>query len=237
MLITSATAGDGKTSVATNLAVAFAATGQSVVLVDGDLRRHRVGEAFGLPNDGPGLVGVLAGWATLDDALRSVQPGQLAVLPAGSTRDNPSELLGSTAMSQLLKELGELFEVVVVDSPPVLPVTDPLVLAVNATGVVVVVRLGETSREQLRRTIGSLQKLGVPLLGVVANGAVASSGPAYGYGYTYGAKVSGGTGRGGRGADGSSGAARPLRQRLTGGARTGRRGRVVADLRAAAVRA
>lgn len=195
ILITSATAGDGKTSVATNLAVAFAATGQSVVLVDGDLRRHRVGEAFDLPNDGPGLVGVLAGWATLDDALRSVGPDRLAVLPAGSTPDNPSELLGSPRMAELLKELGQLFEVVLVDSPPVLPVTDPLVLAVNATGVVIVVRLGETSRGQVRRTLGSLQKLGVPLLGVVANGALASSDPAYGYGYTYGAKDKRGHGK------------------------------------------
>lgn len=186
ILITSATAGEGKTSVATNLAVAFAATGQSVVLVDADLRRHRVGEAFGLPNDGPGLAGVLSGWAPLDDALRSVGPDRLAVLPAGSTPVNPSELLGSPRMAELLKELGQLFEVVLVDSPPVLPVTDPLVLAVSATGVVLVVRLGETSREQVRRTIGSLQKLGVPLLGVVANGAVASHDPAYGY--TYGAK-------------------------------------------------
>lgn len=195
ILITSATANEGKTSVSTNLAVAFAATGQSVVLVDADLRRHRVGQAFDLPNDGAGLAGVLAGWSTLDDALRSVQPGQLAVLPAGSTPDNPSELLGSPAMSQLLKELGERFEVVLVDSPPVLPVTDPLVLAVNATGVVVVVRLGQTSREQVRRTISSLRKLGVPLLGVAANGAAASSDPAYGYGYTYGAKDKRGHGK------------------------------------------
>ena len=188
ILITSATAGEGKTSIATNLAVAFAATGQSVVLVDADLRRHRVGEAFGLPNDGPGLAGVLSGWAPLDDALRSIGPDRLAVLPAGATPDNPSELLGSPRMAELLKELGQLFEVVLVDSPPVLPVTDPLVLAVSATGVVVAVRLGATNREQVRRTIGSLQKLGVPLLGVVANGAVASHDPAYGYGYTYGAK-------------------------------------------------
>lgn len=195
ILITSATANEGKTSVVTNLAVAFAATGQSVILVDADLRRHRVGAAFDLPNDGPGLAGLLAGWATLDDALRSIQPGLLAVLPAGSTPDNPSELLGGPGMTQLLKELGELFEVVLVDSPPVLPVTDPLVLAVNSTGVVVVVRLGATSREQVRRTIGSLQKLGVPLLGVAANGALASNDPAYGYGYPYGAKDKRGHGK------------------------------------------
>lgn len=187
ILITSATAGEGKTTVATNVAVAFAATGQSVVLVDGDLRRRRVGEVFELANDGPGLAGVVAGWAQLDEALRpATAPEGLTLLPAGSTPDNPSELLGSPRMAELLEQLGERFDVVLVDSPPVLPVTDPLLLAVKATGVVVVVRLGVTNREQVRRTIGSLQKLGVPLLGLVANGAVPSHDPAYGYagGYT-----------------------------------------------------
>lgn len=186
ILVTSATAAEGKTTLTTNLAVAFAATGQSVVLVDGDLRRRQVGKAFGLEDEGPGLAGVLAGWAPLDEALRTVETARLAILPGGSTPENPSELLGSARMAELLKELGQLFEVVLVDSPPVLPVTDPLVLAVNATGVVLVVRLGETSRERLRRTIGSLQKLDVPLLGLAANGAVASQDPAYGYGYAYG---------------------------------------------------
>jgi capsular exopolysaccharide synthesis family protein len=198
ILVTSATAGEGKTSVATNLAAAFAATGQSVLLVDGDLRRRRVGEVFELADEGPGLAGVVAGWARLEEALRPATPEGLTLLPAGSTPDNPSELLGSPRMAELLKELGERFDVVLVDSPPVLPVTDPLVLAVNATGVLVVVRLGVTNREQVRRTISSLQKLGVPLLGLVANGAVPSHDPAYGYGYAAGYAEKRGRGTKGR---------------------------------------
>ena len=198
ILVTSATAGEGKTSVSTNLAVAFAATGQSVVLVDADLRRRRAAQAFGLVDEGPGLTGVLAGWASLKSAIRTAKDEKLNLLPAGSTPDNPSELLGSSRMAEVLKELGEQFEVVLVDSPPVLPVADPLVLAVNASGVVVVVRLGETTRERTRRTIGNLQKLGVPLLGLVANGAVPSHDPAYGYGYAYGDGDQRGRGKKGR---------------------------------------
>lgn len=186
ILITSASPGEGKTSLATNLAVAFAATGQSVVLVDADLRRRRVGEAFGLMREGVGLAGVLAGWSRVAEAVHAIEPDRLAVLPAGSVPKIPTELLGGPRMMDLLKELGDSYEVVLVDSPPALPVADPLILAVNATGVVVVVRFGETSRERLRRTIGNLQKLGVPLLGLVANGAVAAHDPAYGYGYVYG---------------------------------------------------
>lgn len=195
ILVTSATAGEGKTSVSTNLAIAFAATGQSVVLVDADLRRRSVAKAFELEDEGPGLAGVLAGWADLDSALRAGPTDQLTLLPAGSTPVNPSELLASPTMVELLKDLGDRFEVVLVDSPPVLPVTDPLVLAVEATGVVVVVRLGTTPRERLKRTLGSLQKLDVPVLGIVGNGAVASQDPAYGYGYTYGYEDKRGHGR------------------------------------------
>jgi succinoglycan biosynthesis transport protein ExoP len=110
----------------------------------------------------------------------------VALLAAGGRVANPSELLGSPRMAEVLSQLEGQFDVVILDCPPVLPVSDPLVLAVNATGVIVVVRLGTTSRDRLRRALASLAKLNVPILGLVANGAVAGGDAAYGYGAKYG---------------------------------------------------
>lgn len=181
ILITSAKGGEGKTSFSTSLAVALAASGQSVVLGDTDLRRRRVAQTFGLAEEGLGRAGVLAGSAPLERSLRTGKNKDLSPLPGVSSPDNPSELLGGPRTVELLKEPGERLEVVLVNSPPLLAVTDPLVLAVHATGVVVVVRLGETSRERLGQAITSLQNLDVPLLSLTANGAVATRDPAYGY--------------------------------------------------------
>ena len=186
IIITSATPGEGKTSVAVNVAIAMARQGQSVVLVDADLRRPRVHLAFGMTESGDGIAGVLADGAAVADVLRQADDGALAVIPAGRRVDNPSELLGSARMVALLEELAEHFDIVLVDTPPVLPVTDALVLAVGATGVIVVVRLGATNRERLGRALGSLRKLNVEILGLVANGAVPSGDAAYGYGSRYG---------------------------------------------------
>lgn len=186
IIITSATPGEGKTAVAVNVAVAMARQGESVVLIDADLRRPRVHRAFGLTAGGEGLAGVLADGATAADVLRSVDGGALAIIPAGRQVDNPSELLGSPRMASLLDELSQHFDVVLVDTPPVLPVTDALVLAVGATGVIIVVGLGATNRERLGRALGSLRKLDVAILGLVANGSVPSGDAAYGYGSRYG---------------------------------------------------
>lgn len=186
IIVTSATPGEGKTSVSTNVAVAMARQGQSVILIDADLRRPSVTSAFGLTDRGRGLADVLADGADLVDVLVPVDEGALAVIPAGRQVENPSELLGGTRMSSLLEELSMHFDVVLVDTPPVLPVTDALVLAVGATSVIVVVRLGKTGRERLRRGLGSLRKLDVPILGIVANGSVPSGDAAYGYGSRYG---------------------------------------------------
>lgn len=186
IVVTSTLPGEGKTSVASNVAIALARSGQAVVLVDADLRRPQVASVFGMVVQGPGLAGVLSGRHTLAHALRVVDDGALAVLPAGGTVANPSELLGGLRMTQLLEDLGSEFDVVLIDTPPVLPVSDALVLAVAATGVIVVVGLGKTPRERLQRCLGSLRKLDVPILGLVANGSVPSGDPAYGYGSKYG---------------------------------------------------
>ena len=178
IVITSATQNEGKTTTATNLAVAFARSGQRVVIVDADLRRPRLASVFHLAEAGPGLAGCLENKTTLSDALRMIEPG-LAVLPAGKPPENPSELLGSTRMTTLLQELSEQFDVVLIDTPPVLPVADALLLSINATGVVLVTRLDNTTKAQVRRTLVALRQLDVPLLGLVANGSRSDAEGAY----------------------------------------------------------
>lgn len=189
IVVTSAEPGDGKTSVASNVALAFARTGQRVALVDADLRRPNVAKTFALP-PGPGLTELLTSRRDVVELLRPLPglPG-CAVLTSGARPGNPSELVGSQRMLEILAELGSRFDVVILDTPPVLPVTDPLLLAVHASGVILVVRLGQTSRERLSRALASVRKLNVPLLGLVANGAVASGDAAYAYRYTYSRKA------------------------------------------------
>lgn len=190
IVVTSATAGEGKTTTSVNLAVAFARTGQTVVIVDADLRRPKVAAAFSLPASA-GLTGVLGGLLPLSQAIVRVDDNRVAVLPAGPLPGNPSELLGSSAMQDVMDELSARFDVVIVDSPPVLPVADPLILAVKSTALIVVVRLGSTTRERVKRTLANIDKVNVPLLGIVANGAVARDDAAYGYGYGYYSKRGG----------------------------------------------
>ena len=185
IIVTSATPGEGKTSVSANLAVSFALTGQKVVLVDADLRRPQVAAAFGMADSAPGLGRLLEGKAKLESVLRKSPVAGLSLVTSGPPVDNASELLGSAAMTWVLEQLGGTFDVVIIDTPPILPVTDPLVLAVQATGVVLVVRLGVTSRERLHRALASLRNLDTPILGLVGNGATASGDAAYGYGSKY----------------------------------------------------
>ena len=185
IIVTSATPGEGKTSVASNLAVSFALSGQKVVLVDADLRRPQVAAAFGLADHAPGLGRLLEGKAKIETVLRKSPVSGLSLVTSGPPVENASELLGSASMAWLLEQLGSTFDVVIIDTPPILPVTDPLVLAVQATGVVLVVRLGVTSRERLHRALTSLRNLDTPVLGLVGNGATATGDAAYGYGSKY----------------------------------------------------
>jgi non-specific protein-tyrosine kinase len=189
VLISSPMQGDGKTTVATNLARAMARSGKDVIIVDADLRRPRVASRFHVPG-GVGLGAVLVGEAALEDAL--VEPeldlpegGRMRALPAGPPAPNPSELLASERMKTLLGQLSGMSDLVIVDSTPLLTVSDPLPLVKAVSGVVAVIRLNATTKEAVRRFERVVDDADGLLLGVVATGASMTGGYGYGYGYGY----------------------------------------------------
>jgi capsular exopolysaccharide synthesis family protein len=182
--LTSPSQGEGKTTAVANLAVALAQGGDRVAIVCCDLRRPRVQERFDVPL-APGFTDVLAGDASLADALRRYD-ANILILPAGSPPPNPSELLSSNKAAAVIKALAEEFDVVLVDSPPVLPVTDALVVSRFVDATLVVVDSRSTARKAVARTLQMLAQVNAPTLGVVLNG-LPDGGAGYGYGYSYGA--------------------------------------------------
>jgi capsular exopolysaccharide synthesis family protein len=165
-VVTSSAAGEGKTTVATNLAISWAQAGSSVCLVEADLRRPGISSFLGI--DGSlGLSDVVVGDSRLDDVLVRWNHGMLTVLPAGSLPPDPAALLGSSAMATLVATLRDRFDVVIYDSPPLLSVTDGVVLAHQMDGVVLVVQCSASRPEQLTSSIEQLRKSRVDLLGTV----------------------------------------------------------------------
>lgn len=183
--VTSPLKGEGKTTVATNLAVSLARANNRVILVDADLRRPQVAKRMGVEED-LGLSSVLLG-ASLDEALVQVSPfgSHLRILPAGPKPPNPSELIGSKRMSALLAELTERADVVVIDTPPLLVVSDAFPLLEQVSGTVGIARLDQTPREALTRMVEITRTAGGRVLGMVATGAKGARRRDYGYGYGY----------------------------------------------------
>lgn len=180
MMVASPGPGEGKTTTISNLAVVFGLTGRRVVLVDTDLRRPMVHRVFGLRNS-MGLTNLLL--SSDPDVTQAVQRTayhNVSVLSAGPIPPNPSELLGSARTSLILDQLRAQFDVVLLDSPPVLVVTDASVLANYSDGIVIVMRPGRTRSGALRATAQTLTQSGRPMLGVVFN-QVKSGGSSYYY--------------------------------------------------------
>ncbi|MGH3520643.1 MAG: polysaccharide biosynthesis tyrosine autokinase [Haloechinothrix sp.] len=166
VVVTSAASGEGKTATLVDLAVSHARAGQRVIIVEGDLRRPVLAESLGLA-DGAGLSSVLTGRAALGEALRDWGDGLLRVLPSGPIASDASELLASADMKQLLRTLEGEADLVLLDSPPLLPFTDGAVLAAEADAALLVVRAGRTGQEVLRGALASLVAVDARLLGVV----------------------------------------------------------------------
>jgi receptor protein-tyrosine kinase len=165
LLVASCMPDEGRTMTAVNLALALAEANRTVVLVDGDLRRPRVAACFD-PAGQTGLSTVLAGAASLDDALQQSGHARLTVLTSGAIPPNPTELLESRVAKDVLSQLSRQFDYVVVDSPSLL-VPDAALLATNSQGVLLVAQFGRTRRKQLADAIHTLRRAGAPLLGAV----------------------------------------------------------------------
>lgn len=208
IVVTSPLPGDGKSMVAANIAVALAESGRPVVLVDGDLRRSTVAKSFGLP-DGAGLTDVLAGRADLVDVMhRTPVSEHLVVLTAGSVPPNPSEVLGSAKMRAVLSDLAQ-HAMVIIDAPPLLPVTDSAVLAHQADGAILVVGLGKTTYDLVTTAQDALAKASGRLLGIVLNRAPLKGADASPY-YDYRKGYDGSRSRGGADAEAASAAKTPV---------------------------
>lgn len=183
--ITSSLAGEGKSTTACNLAIALSQAGSQVALVEGDLRRPRVSEYLGLEKS-VGLTTVLVGRVSLDAALQEAATPGLDVLASGALPPNPSEILQTNAMRSLISELRHRYDVVLIDAPPLLPVTDASLLASISDGAILVVRHGETGVDEVRTATERLNSVGARLLGTVLSMSPVKELSRYGYGYGYG---------------------------------------------------
>ncbi len=201
--ITSPAPGDGKSQVSANLAIAVANSGRSVCLVDCDLRRPTQFDRFGVKNI-VGLTSVLVGDHDLDSAVTDTGVPQLHFLPSGPKYANPSELLTSAEFPKLLQDLAEKFDFVIVDTPPVLPVTDPAIISNFVDTIFMVLRIRKGVQVNARRAVEALETVNASLDGVIVNGlrrkdgfgGKSGYGSAYGQYGTYGSYSNGGADKG-----------------------------------------
>lgn len=183
ILVTSSLPGEGKSTTAINLAIAMSQAGQRVVLVDADLRRPMVAEYLGLERNA-GLTTALLGDAGVQDLLQPWGDDELFVLASGAIPPNPSELLGSQSMDRLIAELSADFDTVIIDAPPLLPVTDAAVLAQRVGGVIVVVARQALSVKELDKSLAALSLVKADLLGIVMNKMSMKQSDVYSYSYS-----------------------------------------------------
>jgi capsular exopolysaccharide synthesis family protein len=185
IVVTSPAAAEGKTATLANLGVVFAQAGERVILVSCDLRRPRIGDFFGL-DEREGLTSVLLGQRALEEAVLPV-PGfdRLSLLPAGPVPPNPAELLNSARAGDIFARLRRDFDLVLIDSPPVLPVTDAAILSRHADATLMLAAVGQTRRGDLHRAVEKLDQVGAKILGIVLNKVTRQTGRTYGYSYSY----------------------------------------------------
>lgn len=186
IVVTSSIPNEGKSTTAINIALSLVEASHNVLLVDGDMRRPSLGKYL----DVVGSVGfstALSGAASIDDVLQESKFPQLTVLTAGAIPPNPSELLGSMAAKKLLSGMRDRFDYVIIDTPPLLAVTDGAILAAEADGAIVLVRAGETKREQLIQATEILNNVGATVLGSILSMVPTRGSKAYSYNYYGGA--------------------------------------------------
>jgi capsular exopolysaccharide synthesis family protein len=183
VLVTSASPGEGKTTTAANLAVSFAHHGMRVLLVDCDLRRGRLHRMFNIPRD-PGVTELVVGQEDAETVIRQTDITGLYVISSGNLPPNPSELLGGERMRKTLASLSEAFDLIILDTPPLLAASDGAILATLSDGVVLVLRAGSTEGEAAQQAIQQLNGVGARIVGAVLNDPDAKV-PTYGGYYHY----------------------------------------------------
>lgn len=186
-VVTSSIPAEGKSTTAANLAITIAESGARVLLVDADLRRPKVAEYLGLEG-AVGLSDVLINRVSIHEVIQPWGRNRMAVLPAGSIPPNPSELLGSRAMSDLLHTLEREFDVIIIDMPPLLPVTDAALVSKMVRGALVVAAAGRTDRAEFKAAVTSLENVGAKVSGVILTMLPTKGPDAYRfgqYGYAY----------------------------------------------------
>lgn len=182
--ITSPNPGDGKSTLAANLAIAIAQAGKKVILLDCDFRKPRVHSLFNIPKPELGLASVTGGQTALSTAIRHSAVAHLDLLPCGPRPSNPAELLSSSKFQEVLTELRKQYDFVIVDTPPLLAVSEPRVVAQRVDGVLMVFKITKKARPQAERAREQLTDMGANLLGVIVNG-VGALNDQYGYNYQY----------------------------------------------------
>lgn len=190
LLITSPAPGDGKTTLVSNLALSMAQAEQKTLIIDADIRKSRQHEVFGL-SDKSGLTSVLAGRDRLESCIFKTEVGNLSVLPSGPEVPNPSEMLNSAAFNKMMQDLKARYDRIIIDSPPVMPVTDARILGALCDKTVLVLRAEKSTRKASQQARDGLLAVGSSLLGAVVNDISKSNSrygyySGYGYGYGYG---------------------------------------------------
>jgi len=181
--VTSPIGADGKTTLTANLALSIAQAGMKCIVLDADFRKPKLHKLFGVSNE-VGLASVIASGADLEDCIQQCDAPGLSVLPCGSLPPNPAELLMAPRFREVLDVLREAYDYVLIDSPPLLAVTDPGIIAPRVDAVLLVLRVGQNNRASAKRAKEILASLGAKLLGVVVNG-MGGRGKHKAYSYTH----------------------------------------------------
>lgn len=184
IVVASSLPSEGKSTTAINLALALAEAEHTVVVVDGDMRRPKIDQYLGLVGS-VGFSTVLSGAVALDSAIQQTRFSRLSVLTSGAVPPNPSELLGSKTAKKVLDDLRTRFDYVIVDSSPLLAVTDAAVIATSADGVLLMTRYGQTKRDQVAHATKNLEDVGASVLGAVFTMTPTRGGSYYSYNYGY----------------------------------------------------
>ena len=187
VMVASANPGEGKSTTASNLAVTYAQEGKRVLLIDGDMRKPSVYQVFSVSNR-VGLSTVVSGQCRWQDAIQETMIDSLSVLPSGPIPPNPSELLSSQSMKNTLEELKAAYDIIIFDTPPVLAVTDSLIISSLCQGVLLVVQAGKVKSDMVRKAKANLEHVHARILGVVLNNMKSKKGDKYTY-YYYGAQA------------------------------------------------